>query len=390
MGKIITDALETNAGTDLVFTVGGSEKMRITAGGKITTTGELSTGGKVTSLVGNQKSEFSQIKSLGNTNSLQVGTNEVNCLTIGQIGGEYSGIGYNVNFDSSVNPPVLKFRGVDTASLLKFHNGGFEFLGTPTQGAAGGTTPITFYSLMTLNKNGLVTIGRVGGPSTSLSVVGGVKVEGGITASSAKIGTHGGAFEWDGQWPQCVMTHAAQRKTFQMTYQINDAQLQDAFGNSGRISALDTIITPRRASSKIRVSFNISGEGNAHNMVFRLYRRIGNLVTEIGAADWANIGTATGTLGTPTYGGNRLQYYGHKSMPYDYNENSTISQILIDYLDSPNTILPVTYFVVIYNANRGIFTLNSTTSDTGNTGSVTENWAYERATSQCILQEFFA
>ena len=387
MGKIITDAIETNAGTDLVFTVGGAERMRIATNGKISTQGELSTGGKVTSLVGNQKSEFSQIKSIGNTNSLQVGISEVNSLTIGQIGGEYSGIGYNVNFDGLVNPPLLKFRGADTASLLKFHNGGFQFLGTPATGAVNGA--ITLNSLMSIDKTGLVTIGRAGGPTTSLSVIG-QAVIGGITADSVKIGTHTQAFQWDGQWPQCVMTHAAQRKTYQMRYQINDAQLQTAYANEGRISALDTIITPRRASSKIRVSFNISGEGNYHNMVFRLYRKIGTVVTEIGAADWANIGTATGTLGTPTYGGNRLQYYGHKSMPYDANESSTISQILIDYLDSPNTILPVTYFVVIYNANLGIFTLNSTTHDTGNTGSVTGNWTHERATSQCILQEFFA
>ena len=386
MGKIITDAIETNAGTDLVFTVGGAERMRIATNGKISTQGELSTGGKVTSLVG-QKSEFSQIKSIGNTNSLQVGTNEVNSLTIGQIGGEYSGIGYNVNFDGSVNPPLLKFRGVDTASLLKFHDGGFQFLGTQTVGAVNGA--ITLNSLMSIDKTGLVTIGRAGGPTTSLSVIG-QAVIGGITADSVKIGTHTQAFQWDGQWPQCVMTHAAQRKTYQMKYQINDAQLQTAYANEGRISALDTIITPRRASSKIRVSFNISGEGNYHNTVFRLYRKIGTVVTEIGAADWANIGTATGTLGTPTYGGNRLQYYGHKSIPHDSDNNSTISQILIDYLDSPNTILPVTYFVVVYNANQGIFTLNSTAGDTGNTGGNTGNWVYERTTSQCILQEFFA
>lgn len=185
MGKIITDAIETNANTDLVFTVGGAERMRIATNGKITTAGELSTGGKVTSLVGNQKSEFSQIKSIGNTNSLQVGTNEVNCLTIGQILGEYSGIGYNVNFDGLANPPVLKFRGVDTASLLKFHDGGFEFLGTPWKGAANGMTPITFYSLMTINKTGLVTIGRAGGPPTSLSVIGQAQSSIGTTAGSS-------------------------------------------------------------------------------------------------------------------------------------------------------------------------------------------------------------
>ena len=181
MGKIITDAIETNAGTDLVFTVGGAERMRIATNGKITTAGELSTGGKVTSLVGNQKSEFSQIKSIGNTNSLQVGTNEVNSLTIGQIGGEYSGIGYNVNFDGSVQ----KFRGADKASLLKFQEGGFQFLGTPTTGAANGTTPITFSSLMSIGNTGLVTIGRAGGPPTSLSVIGQAQSSIGTTAGSS-------------------------------------------------------------------------------------------------------------------------------------------------------------------------------------------------------------
>ena len=389
MGKIITDAIETNAGTDLVFTVGGAERMRIATNGKITTAGELSTGGKVTSLVGNQKSEFSQIKSIGNTNSLQVGTNEVNSLTIGQIGGEYSGIGYNVNFDGLANPPLLKFRGADTASLLKFHNGGFQFLGTPTTGTANGTTPITFYSLMTIDNTGLVTIGRAGGPTTSLSVMGGVKVSDGITAASVKIGTHTQAFEWDGQWPQCVMTHYDDHVTYQPNYQLTDALLQNAYAAPGRIAVLDTVITPRRASSKIRVSANITLEGH-HDCVFRLYRKFQvsgvPVIKEIGAHDWTTMPATT--IAIP-YGGNRTQYYGHKVMPYDVDISSTTTILTIDFLDTPNTTQSIMYFIVAFSAhNTTPMVINRTYADR-NSGTY-NSYNYEYGTSQCILQEFFA
>lgn len=388
MGKIITDAIETNAGTDLVFTVGGAERMRIAAtNGKITTAGELSTGGKVTSLVANQKSEFSQIKSIGNTNSLQVGTNEVNCLTIGQIGSEYSGIGYNVNFDGLANPPVLKFRGVDRASLLKFHDGGFEFLGTPESGGLNGVTPITFYSLMTIDKTGLVTIGRAGGPPTSLSVMGGVKVSDGITAASVKIGTHAQAFEWDGRWPQCVMTHFIHHVTYQPNYQLADAQLQTAYDAPGRIAVLDTVITPRRASSKIRVSANITLEADC-DIVFRLYRKVVNtgLITEIGAHDWTTMPATT--IAIP-YGGNRTQYYGHKVMPYDTNIHSTPSILTIDFLDTPNTTQSIKYFIVAFSAENTTPMVINRTYEDRNSGAY-NSYNFEYGTSQCILQEFFA
>ena len=386
MGKIITDIIETNAGTDLVFTVGGAERMRIATNGKISTQGELSTGGKVTSLVGNQKSEFSQIKSLGNTNSLQVGTNEVNSLTIGQIGGEYSGIGYNVNFDGSVNPPLLKFRGEDTASLLKFHNGGFQFLGTPTTGAANGTTPITFSSLMSIGNTGLVTIGRAGGPTTSLSVIG-QAVIGGITADSVKIGTHTQAFQWDGRWPQCVMTNFIHHVLYQPTYQLTDALLQTAYAAPGRIGVLDTVITPRRASSKIRVSANITLEGT-NDCVFRLYRRVVStgVITEIGAHDWTTMPATT--IAIP-YGGNRTQYYGHKVMPYDVDINSTPTILTIDFLDTPNTTVAIMYFIVAFSANKTTpLAINRTYGDR-NSGAY-NSWNHEYGTSQMILQEFFA
>ena len=384
MGKIITDAIETNAGTDLVFTVGGAERMRIATNGKISTQGELSTGGKVTSLVGNQKSEFSQIKSLGNTNSLQVGTNEINSLTIGQIGGEYSGIGYNVNFDGSVNPPLLKFRGVDTASLLKFHDGGFQFLGTQTVGAVNGA--ITLNSLMSIDKTGLVTIGRAGGPTTSLSVIG-QAVIGGITADSVKIGTHTQAFQWDGQWPQCVMTHYDDHVLYQPNYQLADALHQSAYAAPGRIGVLDTVITPRRASSKIRVSANITVEGS-NDCVFRLYRRVVStgVIKEIGAHDWTTMPATTIVI---PYGGNRTQYYGHKVMPYDVDINSTPTILTIDFLDTPNTTVAIMYFIVAFSANNTTpMAINRTYGDR-NSGTY-NTWNHEYGTSQMILQEFFA
>jgi len=206
-----------------------------------------------------------------------------------------------------------------------------------------------------------------------------------ITANDVQL--QSSTFAWDGQWPQCVMSHYNDATLYQPQDQITDAQLQTAYTQGGHIAVLDTVITPRRASSKIRVSANITLEGN-HNMVFRLYRRVVStgVITEIGAHDWT---TMPANTATNTTGGNRIQYYGHKVMPYDTDTNSTPNTITVDFLDTPNTTVPIMYFIVAYSINNTTpLTINKTFYERNNVAY--NSYDYEYGTSQMILQEFFA
>lgn len=205
-----------------------------------------------------------------------------------------------------------------------------------------------------------------------------------ITANTVSLVSS--PFAWDGQWPQCVMTHYADHALYQPNYQLSDAQLQSAYTQTGHIGVLDTIITPRRTSSKINVRANISCEGE-YNAVLRLYRRVvsSGVITEIGAHDWTSMPATT--IAIP-YGGNRTQYYGHKSMPYDTDIATTLNTITLDFLDTPNTTVPIMYFIVVYGANNTTpIAINRTYNDRSNTYN---SWNYEYGTSQMILQEFFA
>ena len=205
-----------------------------------------------------------------------------------------------------------------------------------------------------------------------------------ITANTVSLVSS--PFAWDGQWPQCVMTHYADHALYQPNYQLTDAQLQSAYQQTGHIGVLDTIITPRRTSSKIRVSANITLEG-VENIVLRLYRRVVStgVITEIGAHDWTSMHVQGGAL---PYGGNRTHYYGHKVMPYDANTASTPGILTLDFLDTPNTTAGIMYFVVAYGANNTTpMAINRTYYDRDN---YYNEWNYEYGTSQMILQEFFA
>ena len=134
------------------------------------------------------------------------------------------------------------------------------------------------------------------------------------------------------------------------------------------------------------MSANITVEG-LENMVFRLYRRVVNTgtITEIGAHDWTSMPANTAAN---TTGGNRIQYYGHKVMPYDANTSSTPGILTLDFLDTPNTIAGIMYFIVAYGAdNTTPLAINRTYNDRNNAANSRE---YEYGTSQMILQEFFA
>lgn len=135
--------------------------------------------------------------------------------------------------------------------------------------------------------------------------------------------------------------------------------------NAVILSALTTSITPQEAASKILVQFNFSCECYEVT-AFILERVVGSTVTELGVP----INPETRTNGI-------------KVMPFDFDTNSTQANIVISFLDSPNTTSAVTYRIKCYSYGNVILYLNRTAGDANEQY---EN-GYTRATSQVILQE---
>jgi len=222
------------------------------------------------------------------------------------------------------------------------------------------------------------------GGTTRTAIGQGIWTAGNITAQG-NLTVGSSPFAWDGVWPQCVMTHVARSYTYQPNYQLPYSTFT-AENSTGKLTILDTSITPRRASSKILYTANIQCE-MTENCVFRLYRKVGTTVTELGPVDTTQPSVAQ----LKTYGGNLTQYYGMKVLNYEPDYNSTMTTVMINYLDSPNTTSAVTYFVVAFSANNTtVLHLNKTAADANNLGNNAAHWAYERTTSQVILQEYFA
>jgi hypothetical protein len=134
--------------------------------------------------------------------------------------------------------------------------------------------------------------------------------------------------------------------------------------NAVVLSALNTDITPQATSSKILVQFNFSCEVN-YMTAFILERVDGAVVTPLG------VPASPGTYRT----------YGTKVMPFDAeDDNSTQSNIVISFLDSPSSTSTLTYRVRAYGLGNYVLGLNRTIGDV-------DQYGYTRATSQVILQE---
>ena len=105
-------------------------------------------------------------------NAARFGVSNHNSLTIGgRGGGPYCGIGYNINFDSGNDNQYFALSGIDRTSLIRFHDGGFEFKGNATNGAISGT-PFALTEYMTILNSGNVGIGTAS-PSGKLQIDGG-------------------------------------------------------------------------------------------------------------------------------------------------------------------------------------------------------------------------
>lgn len=129
------------------------------------------------------------------------------------------------------------------------------------------------------------------------------------------------------------------------------------------MAVLDTSITPTASNSKIRVELNISGEFH-HDMVFKLYRSVGGVETEVIRNDDTNYWSGWGLVN------------------YDADQASTGWTNHYMYVDSPSTTSTITYRFMIQSASvaaRSIY-LNRTQASAGQAG-------YENAVSQAMLTE---
>jgi hypothetical protein len=137
-----------------------------------------------------------------------------------------------------------------------------------------------------------------------------------------------------------------------------------AGGTVGDVTDMFLAITPKYASSKILVMFDICCETNGHNMVFRLSRN----------------GGAIGNNSTVTL----QNWVGWKVSVYDTNDSSTPQQRFMTILDSPNTTSPVTYQLRFIGSSTSAVTLYLNRPVAG--ADVGQN-EYEIGTSSVMLQE---
>ncbi len=150
--------------------------------------------------------------------------------------------------------------------------------------------------------------------------------------------------------PQCVQTIDTTRQTYSGS----------ATAPGQEITSLSTTITPRSTSSKILVTICINYSCLVNGSQFVLFRLTRNST---------EIGTSTG-----------LNTKGISSGSYEDDEVTTISNKMIQFLDSPNTTSPVTYRIHNYGPTSAQqLYLNYAVND--NTVSTS---------STMVLQEYFA
>jgi hypothetical protein len=157
----------------------------------------------------------------------------------------------------------------------------------------------------------------------------------------------------------------------QTVYKRVDTKSTFSFSTAGTtgsiITDLNTIITPKFASSRVLVNFSITYEV-IHDTIFKLFRVVDGVSTEIG---------------TNTTDAN---YWSGIWLPgYDADNASTARTNTFFYIDTPNTTLPVTYSLMIQSggSTSGVFYLNRTIVSAGAAD-------YEVGISQVILQELTA
>jgi hypothetical protein len=181
---------------------------------------------------------------------------------------------------------------------------------------------------------------------TSVGTLGSLTVTNRVTAGSAAI-------------PGMSVQQIYLRTDTKSTYSIA------AYGTGGTIlTDLNTTITPRAASSKIRITFNVSVEP-PQNSIWLLYRNIG------GAGDTLigrNVNDANVWSGT----------WAHSPQSYA----GALMTLTFMYLDSPNTTSSIVYKLMNQSSGDAAYTLGLNRTN----GSVGTQY-YEVAISQVFLEE---
>ena len=102
-----------------------------------------------------------------------------------------------------------------------------------------------------------------------------------------------------------------------------------------------------------------------------------NINRKIGSGSFTEVGTRTDA----TNGLISERLVGITTQQYDNDENSTMNNIFIQFIDTPNTTEEVEYSIGIRSEHTTTFNLNSVK----NTGS--DDASFERASSNLILIE---
>jgi hypothetical protein len=180
---------------------------------------------------------------------------------------------------------------------------------------------------------------------------------------------------------QCLQTHT----TALLAYDLGTLTAAQQSAGSGRINGkniveLNTTITPRLPTSKILITVSL-----AYHAYYPAYgawylvRNIGGTRTEIGSPE--------GPYGSRPYGFATFGYNSDQPVSGGTPTKSVSTNINLkrSFVDTPNTLLPVTYELWAYSTtqNQNYVYINRTTDDADQTDD-------PRSTSQMILQEYFA
>lgn len=131
------------------------------------------------------------------------------------------------------------------------------------------------------------------------------------------------------------------------------------------LTCLNTSITTVKKESKIAIDVHICME-TINNSVLELYRVVDGVETKIGS---------------PQQAGSR--YFGITIVPFDNNQDSTMSNVEIQYIDTPSCDIGkvITYKIKIYGETGTGYFINRTLTDS-------DSVIFERATSNVRLTEF--
>lgn len=172
-------------------------------------------------------------------------------------------------------------------------------------------------------------------------------------------------------WPQVKMKQLTTNQTHSLLATRPTTSTPGTAFPSSSPTSLVASITPRSASSKILVTFNLSIFTGNTSGSFVLMRNVGGTLTEIGSS------TEASPLNR-TYGIATIDGYSTRS--------DTLTTQVIQYLDSPATTSSVSYELYLYGTpDGGSFTMNVNHCSSNN-NDVTR----EYVTSSVILQEYFA